>query len=333
MNFGTVSRIYPKKLREKFLPNLTYLFPRPDPKQLGAEDTLGFIILASFILSISGAFLLALLYPFFPPYLTWIGFFVLIQVIIFLPVTLKIDANSKEIENVLPDALQIMASNLRAGLTIDQSLLTSARPEFGVFALEMNKIGKEVTTGKDIIIALKESAKRTKSEKYKKTMGLIVSGLRSGGRLADLLTQTSNNLRKQKIVDEKIRSSVMMYVIFIFSAIAFGAPVLFGLSSFLVKVLASVFSNIDIPASAQVASPLPIMSFSEMNISENFVILYTMVSLTVSGIMGGLIMGLISKGKSKEGLKFIPLLVGLSIAIFFIARLIISSLMGDLITL
>jgi Flp pilus assembly protein TadB len=152
-------------------------------------------------------------------------------------INIKVDSKAKQVEQVLPDALQIMSANLKAGLTVDQALLASAKPEFGIFEKEMNRIGKEITTGKEIEFALQDSTKRIRSEKYKKTVDLIVSGLRSGGRLSELLSQTSDNLRKQGLIDEKIRSSVMMYSIFIFTAIAFGAPVLFGLSSFLVKVL------------------------------------------------------------------------------------------------
>ena len=104
--------------------------------------------------------------------------------------------------------------------------------------------------------------KRVKSDKIEKMMALIVSGLRSGGELALLLDHTARNLREQDFVDQKIRSSVRMYVIFIFSAVGFGAPILYALSSFLVEVLSNVLGKIDLPKSSTMALPINIVQVS-----------------------------------------------------------------------
>ena len=112
-----------------------------------------------------------------------------------------------------------MASNLKSGLTVDRALLMSARPEFGPFEEELNIVGKEITIGKELDVALTNMTKRIKSDKLEKTIALIVSGLRSGGRLSSLLEQTAENLRRQKLVEDKVRSNVLMYLIFIFVAI------------------------------------------------------------------------------------------------------------------
>ena len=125
----------------------------------------------------------------------------------------------------------------------------------------------------------------------------------------------------------------MMYVIFIFSAICFGAPILFGLSSFLVEVINNVFGQIDIPATAGQSFSIPIMSFGETSISKEFVTTYIISSIAMSSIMGGLIIGLISKGKEKYGLRYIPIVFACAMAIYLIVRLIISKLVGGLIDL
>jgi hypothetical protein len=182
--------------------------------------------------------------------------------------------------------------------------------------------------GKDIGKALMDMTKRVKSEKLKKTMMLIQAGLSSGGELASLLEQTAENLRQQKFVEEKIRANVMMYVIFIFAAIAFGAPLLFGLSSFLVDILTNTLSTISIPDSGM-ASAIPI-SFNKVSLTTDFVLTYIYVSLATSALFGSLILGLINKGKEKYGLRFFPLLLVFSFSFFFIIRFAIRAMIGGM---
>ena len=84
----------------------------------------------------------------------------------------------KKIELVFPDFLQLMSSNLRAGMTIDKAMLLSSRPEFAPLDEEILKTGKDIVTSKDIEKALLELSKRIGSEKINKTILLIISGIR-----------------------------------------------------------------------------------------------------------------------------------------------------------
>jgi archaeal flagellar protein FlaJ len=328
MVYRLFSKVYPKNVRNAYIKLLRYLGVKAN-----ADVYVGFTVFVGLLVGLSAAFFTTLLYPPIPIYVWWVAFFFLIETLIYVPLMLKVDRNAREIENILPDALQLMSSNMKSGLTIDQSLLASARPEFGIFEKELNTIGKEVATGKPLETALMDSTKRVSSEKYEKTMELLASGLRSGGELARLLDQTSANLKHQKIVDQKVRSNVMMYVIFIFSAICFGAPILFGLSSFLVTVISQIFGQIDIPSTASDKFSIPLISISADGISQSFVMVYIITSMVISSAMGGLIIGLISKGKEKYGIRYIPILIIVSILMFFIVRMLVSNLMGGIIDL
>tara|TARA_Y100000310_G_C20647338_1_gene797392 strand:- start:75 stop:986 length:912 start_codon:yes stop_codon:yes gene_type:complete len=257
--------------------------------------------------------------------------FFLTQIIVHSWLSLSADGRAKFVEDLLPDLLQLMASNLRAGHTIDKALLLSARPEFGKFKDEINRLGKDVATGTDFGDALFKLSKRVKSDKLTKAVQLIVAGQKSGGGLVDLLSQSASNLRQQRTIDERIRSNVFVYVIFIFAAIGFGAPILFSLSSFLIEVMKDIFSQIEIPAAAENVN-IPI-SFSEIKLDPKFVMQYTIVSMLTTSVLGSMVLGLISKGKRKAGLKFIPILCVMTIAIYFIVKGLISGLLGGLFNL
>src|SRR3989344_987221 len=314
--------LYPPNLREKYSQLLVYADLKTEPRRF-----LGFILFFGFGLALGSALLLGRLIP-MPLLLLFILLFVFFEAAAYFYLLLRADTKARIVEGVLPDALQLMASNLRAGLATDRALLLSARPEFGPLQHEINEVGKKITMGDDISTSLMLMTERIRSEHLRKTLLLIVVGLKSGGELASLLEQTAENLRQQRFVEEKIRSSVMMYVFFIFAAVAIGSPLLFGLSSFLVEVLKSNISSLSLPETSY-SSSLP-LSFSEVSLSSEFVMFFSIISLVTSSVMCSFILGLIGKGKETRGIRYIPILILISLGMFFLTRAGIRNMLGGL---
>ncbi len=235
----------------------------------------------------------------------------------------------KKMEEVFPDFIELMASNLRAGMTIDKALLYSSRKEFSPLDEEIINLGKEIITGKEISAALISMAKRTKSEKIFKTISVINSGIRSGGNLAVILDETAINMRQRGFIEKRAASNVLMYLIFIFVAVAAGAPSLFALSSVLVEILTSILSDIP-PLDASITSSLPI-TFTSINISVNFVIYFSVIFLIAIGTLASLLLGLVYKGEEKAGLKYILPLILSSISVFFLVRIFLLNQFSDLV--
>ena len=320
--YRIIGRIYPRKIRENFRQLLLY-----NNILVELDHYLGLINIIAFFLSLFISALVRIFFS-FNIFLLFLAAFILTLSSIYTYLMLKADARARFVEEVLPDALQLMSANLRAGMTVDKALLLAARPEFGQFRDEINEVGKEIATGKDFSEALMDMTKKIRSDKLMKTFQLIVTGMDAGGELADLLEHSASNLRQQKLVGERVRSSVLVYVIFIFSAIGFGAPMLFGLSSFLIQVITDIFSKIEIPTS-EIGRKLP-LTFTKVSLTPSFVNSYTISSMIITSIMGSLILGLISKGKEKEGLKFIPILIVLTLVLFFLVRFLIGKLLSGL---
>ena len=57
---------------------------------------------------------------------------------------------------------------------------------------------------------------------------------------------------------------------------------------------------------------------------------YIVVSLITSSVLGSFVLGLINKGKEKDGIKFIPMLLILSASVFFTVRYLLTLLFGNL---
>lgn len=232
----------------------------------------------------------------------------------------------KKIEAAFPDFLDLVSSNLRAGMTVDKALLTSSREEFAPLDKEIMQLGKDLVTGKQIEQALKEMGERIQSEKINKTLALLITSIRSGGNLATLLEETAVNVKERNFLEKKASSNVLMYVIFIFFAIAVGAPALFALSSVLVQILSTILGQLpDIPVQSQ----LP-FALTKITVSPEFVKYFAILFIMITNILGSLVLGTVSKGEEKEGVKYILPLTLISLTVFFLVRIGLSGYFSEL---
>ena len=257
-----------------------------------------------------------------------IVFFVSIIVLFFISKLMKDFKETdriKKIEEVFPDFLQLVASNLRAGMTVDKAMMLSARPEFAPLDKEIFQTGKDISTGKPIGDALKSMADRIGSENVTKTLLIILSGIRAGGNLSVLLEETSSTMRQRVVVAKKSASQVMMYVIFIFLAVSIFAPGLFALSGVLVETLSGMMGGISAEA---MPANLPV-SFSSISITPQFIYYFSIAFIFAMDFMASLTLGLVSKGSEKEGLRYLPIMLILSLGIFFLGGKLLGGVMGS----
>lgn len=308
--------MYPKKIRKEYIRNIKNSGTNKSPEQYH-----NILFKSSLILTIISFFLFYFIninlgYTFLV--------FVIVNIFFYLQTGMKASSRIKKMEEIFPDVISLMASNLRAGITIDKSFLLSARPEFYPLDKEILAAGNEISTGKDIVSSLREMVKRIDSKKIEKIIMLIISGLRAGGNIADLLEETSRNMKEKEILEKKTASTTLMYVIFIFFAVSVGAPALFGLSSVLVEIVLNLTSKMPDMSGAQSGLPF---TFSSISISLNFIIYFSIVFIIVTDFISCFIIGIVSKGDSKSGLKFFFPILGISLTIFFLIRTILGKIL------
>jgi flagellar protein FlaJ len=332
MGYAFVSRILPGRVREGYKNLLSYTGISMHP-----ERFIGFMFLFGFGVAFAIAFDAMMLLG-FTTHTTLIIFaltYVVFEILVYMWVWFSAESKGRFVDGILPDALQLMSMNIRAGMTPDRALLLSARPEFGAFEQEISRAGKEILAGKDVGTALTGISKRIKSRLVDRTVNLIVEGMKSGGELADLLEQTASDIQSSKLVEKEVRANVLMYVIFIFFAAGIGAPLVFGISTHLVETLTEHmgrYQTAEFATAPAAAGVTPFGSFeafqgiAKITVDPNFLIMYAAICLTVTSIFGGLIIGLIKDGKEKQGVKYIPALLAISLVLFLVTRIIISSI-------
>jgi len=324
-----LGRILPKGIRDRYRDMLKYSTLKSNPDTfIGLAITLGIVVGFTITVLLGSRNIL-------PPLPMFMVLFAVVELLLYVWLELNVSSKARQVEVMLPDALQLMSSNIRAGLTTDKALILAARPEFGPLEEEIRRVGKETMAGRDLIDALARMTQHIKSKNLERTIELIVHSLKSGGQLADLLDETAEDLRDQEIVRKEISASVLMYVLFIFIAITIGAPMLYAMSTFLVELLTKNMAMIskDMPKDFDGFGGAPIrMSGMALDADKfaEFIRNYSYISLVVSCVFGSMIMGLMMRGEEKEGFKFMPVMLIVALLLFYIASLVLKSVLGGM---
>jgi len=241
---------------------------------------------------------------------------------------LAVERRTRFVENILPDALQLVAANIKSGFIPSRALMLSARKEFGPLSEAIKNVGKEMMTGESLQDSMKEMTKTIKSDVLETTVNLLTKGIRAGGQLVSLFEETAIDIRRKEAIKKEVRANIMMYAIFIGFAGCVGAPILYALSGFLVGTISRLGGMANVPA--DVSSKMPLHMKFGTGISPDFLFIFSIIAILITTIFGGLIIGLISSGKEKDGIKYIPILVALSLAIFFITGFMINAMFGSM---
>ncbi len=296
--------------------------------QVGEKRFVGFVVLFGFGIALAvaiNAYIFFKVNPVLTFFLSFIGF----VGGLYFWLSRTADKEGKQVQKFLPDVLELISSNIKSGLTAERSLFASARPEFGVLSEELKSASKEIMSGKRMEDALMELPTKIKSSALERSIWLLVQGIKSGGEIADLLEQLSSDLREENAMQDEIGANISMYIILIFAAAVIGAPLLFGISSIIVGILVEQTGNITI-------SPEQIEEYSSMssigrfiglptvNITESFIVDFSVIALIVTAIFASLTVGAMAAGSEKEGVKYIPILLIGSLGLFFVIRIFLS---------
>lgn len=234
-----------------------------------------------------------------------------------------------EIENVLPDYLELVAANVGAGMTIDQALWYAIRDKFGVFAEEMETVAKKVMAGYDLNKAVLEFTEKYDSQILKKSFVLLLESLESGGEVASLISKIAWSVKENQIMKKEIAGNVTMYTIFIGFAALVAAPLLYSLSHRIIIIMSELTGKIDLSSASTVSTKLPIQSISQGISGTDFKI-FAFIMLFITSLFSGMIISIVKKGSIKEGLKNLPFYVVISIFLFLIFSVILTSLFSGI---
>jgi len=271
-----------------------------------------------------------------PLYSFLVGFaaFIAAQILAYVYLVLAAQSRAAKVEEILPDFLSLMASNIRSGLTPDKALIVSVQEEFGPLAVEIERAGKSSLTGKPINEVLVGIGDHIDSDALQKTIYIIVEGLRSGGDIAELLEKTAMDMRKSSSLRREVSSVILNYVLFIVAAISFGAPLLYGVSTFLVDIMLKIKQNMAVSAAGASSGSLSgqVGLFKgQLQLSSDAVSLFAVVSIVITVFFGCMAVGIMHSGKRLDGLKYFPIILTIALGILFAIRWALTQMLGSFI--
>lgn len=261
----------------------------------------------------------------------------------YLLLLLSADARAQQVEGVLPEVLQIISANIRAGMTLENAIWTAARPEFGALRDEIKRVSADTFGGVPITETLTRMAGRVRSSILDRSIKLIVEGIKLGGEMAHLLDEVASDIRSVQLLRKEIATSTMMYVIFIIFSAVLAAPMLFSISTFYSemneKVLAkrSQSGSGDVGAAAQQSGLGALAKLgaggtkrTEDGISAGDIYWFSSLSIVITNFFAALTLGLIQHGRATRGFNFVFLFVPASLGIYLIALNFMRAAFGTL---
>lgn len=254
----------------------------------------------------------------------FIGF----QGLVYIILVLTADSRAGTVEEILPDALLLMAANIRAGMSMDRAIWLSARPEFGPLEEEIKRVGRRVFGGKSMEEALLGMKTRVKSDIMDRAVRLITEGIKSGGQMAHLLEETASDIRNSQEMKKEVKSNVMMYSMFIIFASVLGAPLLFSVSLYFVETTNELWGAQMQGSQKGFEKMGGFIQMKGPQVTIGELQSFSIACILLTTISGALIIGLIQNGKTKTGLKYTPLMAGGGLAVFFVTKFLVSSIFG-----
>ena len=163
----TMSKILPKNYKKGVKNLLKYA-----DVETSTEEWTGRYIFFGIILSI----VLYLFLPFFvsmPHYLILIMISIVFILLQFIPrfiLDMTVIKRAKFVEEILPDVLLLISSNMRSGMTPDRAIMLSAREEFGPLEKQIREVAKIAMSGVGLDVALRTIYENIKSKRLERTI-------------------------------------------------------------------------------------------------------------------------------------------------------------------
>ncbi|MFH1393553.1 MAG: type II secretion system F family protein [Candidatus Micrarchaeota archaeon] len=240
---------------------------------------------------------------------------------------MKAENRRNVLEESLPDFLTLVASNIKAGMTLDQAMWYSAKPEFGLLSEDVRHVIKGSFSGESLEISLDKLAKRFDSKVFNRTILLLKQATATGGELTEVLERTADDVRNTIIMKKEIAASLIMYEIFVLFASAIGTPFLFAVATKLIQVFENISPHL--PSSSNVGGgafgAASTFTLSGPIITSADFLYFALPTMFVTALISSFIISVIRTGTKSQGLKYFPFLLVASYLIYWFTDNVLTS--------
>ena len=243
------------------------------------------------------------------------GFGVIIGVAPFVLTVMQKTRESQEKEEMFLEFARNLVESVKTGTPISKSLVNLKKKPFGSLSPHVEKLANQISIGIPLTTALQIFADDVNNETVSRTIALIGQAERAGGNIGDILEAVAKAVNMTDKLKKERKSSISTlavqgYIIF------FVFIVIVLVMQFYIIPMISGIANVGTLGSAGV-SVSGGTGISASDVSQAFLYL-----LLVQGLFSGLVIGKLSEGSIKAGIKHSFALVGFSFLIATIANVL-----------
>lgn len=241
--------------------------------------------------------------------LTFVGLNFAAILLIFLPigaVKYRKFQKRKKIEEEFPSFLRDIVEGVRAGMSLPQAIKNTKDGSYGELDPLIDKMSSQIEWGIPFDQILREFSNRTGSPMVKRSVDTIIQAYSSGGDVEEVLESVGDNLRSMKQLKEERQSQLYGEMITGYVVFFIFISILIALTTYLLPNLAEASESLG----GQAGGVDLLGDVGGDSLQENialYEIWFTRL-VFIQAFFSGLIIGKLSEGEMKAGLKHIAIL-------------------------
>ncbi|RAP51462.1 MAG: hypothetical protein BZ138_05165 [Methanosphaera sp. rholeuAM270] len=232
---------------------------------------------------------------------------ILVPVLLIFYVYYKNEKRLEEIELELPDYLRQLSSLIKVGLGLESALNELTKTVNNSLNDEIKRALLETSFGRPFDEALMDIANRNTSDNLKHSFGLIIHSWYSGGNLSEVLESMANDLSDTIMLKKERKAGVMMSVMFLIISSVVATPFCLGM----IRLYTDFISK-----------------SGRTNPLTDVIPISSMGYVIIQSVLVSILIGIVMYSDSKKGIKYILVLVPLSILVYYISQMFLNGIMG-----
>lgn len=208
----------------------------------------------------------------------------------------------REIESRFLEFTRDLVENVRSGTPISKSIINLRTRNYGELSFYVEKLANQISLGIPLGDALNTFARDTQSPVISRAINLISEAERAGGQIDSILESVSNSVNKTEELKKQRKSAVYNLAVQ-------------GYIIFIIFIIIMIVLEFKILPMIPPGDSIQGLSVSVKNINPAQFSMPLLILLLVQAFFSGLVIGKISEGSLRDGIKHSFILIALALLI------------------
>ncbi len=216
-----------------------------------------------------------------------------------------------ELERQFPNFLRDVVEGTRAGMSLPQAIQNTRNNNYSALTPHVKKMGAKLEWGIPFEKVMEDFSKATNSRIIKRSISTIIQTYRAGGNVSEVLETIGDNLKEIRRLRKERESQI-------YGELVTGYVVYFVFLLVLVVLVRYLLPSLTFSGLDTGVGPLQTQQLSADELVNQYRPIFQWLVI-VQSIFSGLVIGRLSEGEFKAGVKHVTILiaVGYTVALVF----------------